>query len=107
MRHGDFALVAAAAQVTLAADASWQGVRLGLGGVAPTPADCSHLLTPLVGKRPTWDELREALRPIEDEIDPQGDIHASAAYRKELAHTLAYRAIERAIRHTGSAPPEQ
>jgi aerobic carbon-monoxide dehydrogenase medium subunit len=107
MRHGDFALVAAAAQVTLAADATLQGVRLGIGGVAPTPADCSRLLAPLVGKVPTQAELREALHPIEDEINPQGDIHASAVYRKELAQTLAYRAIERAIRHSGATSPDQ
>jgi aerobic carbon-monoxide dehydrogenase medium subunit len=107
IRRGDFALVAAAAQVSLAADATLQGVRLGIGGVAPTPADCSHLLAPLVGKVPTWSELREALHPIEDEINPPGDIHASAEYRKELAQTLAYRAIERAIRHAGATLPEQ
>jgi aerobic carbon-monoxide dehydrogenase medium subunit len=103
MRQGDFALVAAAAQVTLAADASLQSVQLGIGGVGATPVDCSHLLTPLVGRGLTQPELREALRHLEDEIDPQGDIHASAAYRKELAQTLAYRAIERAIGHAGSA----
>ena len=106
MRRGDFALVAAAAQVTLAADATLQEVRLGIGGVAPTPADCSHLLAPLVGKDPTESELREALHPIENKINPQGDIHASAGYRKELAQTLAYRAIERAIRHAGATSPE-
>jgi CO/xanthine dehydrogenase FAD-binding subunit len=105
IRRGDFALVAAAAQVSLAADATLQGVRLGIGGVAPTPADCSHLIAPLVGKVPTQTELREVLRPIEDEINPQGDIHASAVYRKELAHTLAYRAVESAIRHARSASP--
>lgn len=106
MRRGDFALVTAAAQVTLAADATLQGGRLGIGGVAPTPADCSHLLASLVGKVPTQAELREALHPIEDEINPQGDIHASALYRKELAQTLAYRAIERAIRHAGTTSSE-
>lgn len=107
MRRGDFALVAAAAQVSLAADATLQGVRLGIGGVAPTPADCSHLLAALVGKVPTQADLREALHPIEDEINPPGDIHASAVYRKELAQTLAYRAIERAIRHAGATSPGQ
>jgi aerobic carbon-monoxide dehydrogenase medium subunit len=107
MRRGDFALVAAAAQVTLATDATLQGVRLSIGGVAPTPVDCSHLLAPLVGKVPTQAELREALHPIEDEINPQGDIHASTVYRKELAQTLAYRAIERAIRHAGATSPKQ
>lgn len=97
MRHGDFALVAAAAQVTLTNDGLLQTVQLGLGGVAPTPLDCSSVLAPLIGKVPTQGELQKALQAIEDEIDPQGDIHASAEYRKELAQTLAYRALERAI----------
>jgi CO/xanthine dehydrogenase FAD-binding subunit len=107
LRRGDFALVAAAAQVTLAADATIQEVRLCIGGVAPTPVDCSHLLAPLVGKPPTQPELREALHHIEGEIDPQGDIHASSAYRKDLAQTLAYRAVERAIQYTGAVSPKQ
>lgn len=102
LRRGDFALVVAAAQVTLAADATVQAVRLGIGGVSPTPADCSHLLEPLVGKVPTQVELREALHHLDGEINPQGDIHASATYRKELAHTLAYRAIESAMRYAGA-----
>jgi CO/xanthine dehydrogenase FAD-binding subunit len=51
--------------------------------------------------------LREALHHIEDEIAPQGDIHASPAYRKKLAQTLAYRVVERAIQHAGAVSPEQ
>ena len=107
MRHGDFALVVAAAQVTLAADASLQSVRLGIGGVGPTPVDCSHVLASFVGTIPTQADLREALRSIAHELDPPGDIHASAAYRKDLAQTLAFRAIDHAIqkakevRHSG------
>jgi carbon-monoxide dehydrogenase medium subunit len=107
MRRGDFALVVAAAQVACTGDATVQGVRLCIGGVAPTPIDCSHVLGPLVGKRPTQPELREALHHIEDEIAPQGDIHASPAYRKKLAQTLAYRVVERAIQHAGAVSPEQ
>jgi len=44
LRHGDFALVIAAAQVTLTAHATLQTVRLGIGGVGQTPLDCSHAL---------------------------------------------------------------
>src|SRR5207247_9015119 len=64
MRRGDFALVAAAAQVSLAADATLQGVRLGIGGVAHTPADCSQLVAPLVGKGPTQTESQKVHRRI-------------------------------------------
>lgn len=97
LRHGDFALVIAAAQVTLAADATLQTVRLGIGGVGPTPFDCSHALAPLAGRAPTPSSLRETLRSIPDELNPPGDIHASAEYRKDLAQTLAYRALDHAI----------
>ncbi len=103
LRHGDFALVVAAAQVTLAADASLQTARLGIGGVGPTPLDCSHVLAPLAGQVPTPASLREALRSITNELNPPGDIHASAEYRKELAQTLAYHALDHAIQKASAA----
>ncbi len=97
LRHGDFALVIATAQVTLTAHATLQTVRLGIGGVGPNPLDCSHALAQLAGRAPTPSSLREALRNIPDELNPPGDIHASTEYRKELAQTLAYRALDHAI----------
>lgn len=97
MRHGDFALVAAAAQVVLDVNSCLQNVRLGIGGAGSTPIDCSHVLAPLLGQSPEPAHIREVLRGIVGELDPPEDIHASAQYRAELAQVLAYRALERAI----------
>jgi len=95
-RHGDFALAAAAAQVTLDADGTLVELRLCIGGAGPTPVDCSHLLSSLAGRAPSTEDIRDALRRLDDELEPLADIHADAAYRKELAQVMAYRAIERA-----------
>ncbi|WP_165423200.1 FAD binding domain-containing protein [Ktedonosporobacter rubrisoli] len=97
LRHGDFALVAAAAQVTLGTDGTLAAVRLGIGGAAPTPIDCSHLFVPVLKQAPDPSVLREILHNVKDHLDPTADIHASAEYRLELAETLAYRALERAM----------
>ncbi len=102
MRHGDFALVVAAAQVTLGTDAALQSVRLGLGGVGSTPIDCSSLLVPLTGTTPTSNDLHKVLSGIADKLDPPGDMHASTAYRKELAHVVAYRAVNAALQSARS-----
>ena len=102
LRHGDFALAAATAQVTLNPTGTLAGLRLCIGGAGPTPVDCSHIFNSLTDHIPSLENIRDELRRIDDELDPFEDIHADAAYRKELAGTLAFRAIERALhRATG------
>lgn len=103
-RHGDFALAAAVAQVTLNADSRLADLRLCIGGAGPTPVDCSHVLASLLNGTPSTEEVKDALRRIDDELDPLEDIHADAAYRKELAQVLAYRAIDRAWQRARAAP---
>jgi carbon-monoxide dehydrogenase medium subunit len=75
-RHGDFALGAAAAVVTLAPDGSVASARLALGGFDSVPV------------RATPDPAKAAA-----EVHPVDDIHAPAAYRRKLAQTLAQRAL--------------
>ena len=95
-RHGDFALAVAAAQITLNADGTLANLRLCIGGAGPTPIDGSHIFASLAGRIVTPEDVRDALRGLDDELDPLEDIHADAAYRKELARVMAFRAIERA-----------
>lgn len=103
-RHGDFALAAAVAQVTLNGDGTLADVRLSIGGAGPTPIDCSHVLASLLNSAPSAEDIQDALRRIDNELDPPEDIHADAAYRKELAQVLAYRAIDRAWQRARAAP---
>lgn len=75
-RHGDFALGAAAAAVTLDSGGRVAARRLVLGGFDSVPREA----TPDPGAVP-------------DEIRPVDDIHAPAGYRRKLAQTLARRAL--------------
>jgi len=82
-RRGDFAVVAVACMV------SNGSVRLGVGGVADTPAVR------------TWNDLAEdaiddALNEFAWELGGFDDIHASASYRRRLVRRLGRRAIEEA-----------
>lgn len=95
-RHGDFAIVAAAAQITVETDGSLAGARLGIGGASPVPLDCSAILEPLIGSAPADPELRRALERLASVLEPDSDIHAGAEYRRELALEMALRAARRA-----------
>ncbi len=107
-RHGDFALVAVVASVALAEDGAVATARLTVGGVGGTPADLSDLAHPLVGERNPDRAIRDAGDAVRDGLEPDGDVHASAAYRKELAGALSQRALGKALaraREAAAAAP--
>jgi CO/xanthine dehydrogenase FAD-binding subunit len=85
-RHGDFALGAAAALVRLDATGHVIDSRLVLGGCDSVPV----LATPDPDA-------------VAGEINPVDDIHATGAYRRKLASTLARRALELAERRAREA----
>jgi len=94
-RHGDFAIVSAAA--LLEADAKGRITRaaLTLGGIAPAPvraAEVEKLLTGTKGSQTLFKEAGEACRKLE----MMEDVHVTAAYRRQLAAVLARRALEKA-----------
>ncbi|MAF46980.1 MAG: FAD binding domain-containing protein [Rhodospirillales bacterium] len=79
-RRGDFAIV------SLAAAASENSVRLGVGGVAATPT---------VRDWPGLDDagLDDALNAFAWDLGGGDDIHASGQYRRELVRRLGRRTI--------------
>jgi aerobic carbon-monoxide dehydrogenase medium subunit len=96
-RPGDFALVGAAASVTLDANGAVQRVGLALSGVGPVPFGASDLVSPgLVGVQPGPDALQAAADLVRDAVTPSGDIHAPAEYRRHLAAVLTRRALAQA-----------
>jgi len=102
-RASDFALVAAAAQVTLDDDGACTRVAAALGGVGAVPI---RVQAPdaLVGRRLDPATVEHALAGLADEIAPEDDPHASADYRRRVARTLLARALLEA--HEGAlAPP--
>ena len=74
--------------------------------VEPKTADVS-LLDELAAldaatARDAFDRMREASSAGE-EIDPTGDLHASAAFKRHLARVLTVRALKRAVERAGEA----
>jgi len=98
-RHGDFALAAAAATVTLRADGTMDKVNLVFAGVAPVL--WSKAAT-LIGQRPDSIHFQHAAAAAAAELDCESDIHASAEYRREASKALARRALEKAAGRAAS-----
>jgi len=94
-RHGDFAL-AGVGVVLAVRRGRIAEARIGLTGVGPTPVRAAQAERGLVGQPPStalWAEAAEAVRGA---VEPDGDIHASAEYRKHVAGVLTLRALQEA-----------
>lgn len=92
-RHGDFAIVAAAAQVALDADGRCTRASFGIGGGASTPLALAHLAARLVGTKLDDQTIGEVAHAAAAEAEFSSDLHAGADYRKHLAATLAAHAL--------------
>ena len=102
VRHGDFAMVAAAAQVALDGDGRFVRASFGLAGVDRTPVAFPQIAQRLVGAGADRDVLEDAAREAAAGIEPGGDLHASAEYRRHLARVLAARALREACERAGT-----
>ena len=89
-RHGDFAIVAAAAQVAVDDDGKCIRATFGVGAVAPTPAAFPALAQRLVGTRLEKETLRDVAHDAVATLEPGSDTHANADYRRHLAGVLIY-----------------
>jgi carbon-monoxide dehydrogenase medium subunit len=94
-RHGDFAIVSAAA--LLEADAGGRIARASvtIGGIGPAPVRVTEVERALVGNVISDALLRDASEQCR-KLEATGDVHAPAAYRQQLAGVLARRALEQA-----------
>ena len=91
-RHGDFAIAGAAAQVAL--DADGRCVRAALGtSSAPIPQAHADIAERLVGTALDDDTIAAAAAAVRAAVEPDADLHASAAYRRHLAGVMARRAL--------------
>ena len=98
-RHGDYALAGAAVVVTLDEKGKCKEARIALVSVGDMPMLARKAIKALVGEKPTAEIIKEAAEAAgAKDCDPPGDIHASAAYRRQLATVLTRRALERAFK---------
>ena len=98
-RHGDFAIVGLAAQLTLN-DGVISDARLAFSGVADVPVRARDAEDLLKGQRPSGELFAEAARVATAAIDPPADLHGSSEYRKKVATALVRRGLKAA---TGNA----
>jgi CO/xanthine dehydrogenase FAD-binding subunit len=92
-RRSDFAFVASAAQVALGADGRCTALSVGIGGAGDAPVRLDAVSDALLGSRLEEAAVRDAVAAASEELETVDDLHASAAYRKRVAATLARRAI--------------
>jgi CO/xanthine dehydrogenase FAD-binding subunit len=96
IRHGDFAMVAAVAQIALDGDGRCTRAALGLGGVGGTPLAFPKIAARLAGTKLDDAVVRDAAEAAAAACEPGSDLHASAEYRRHLAGVLAGRALREA-----------
>jgi carbon-monoxide dehydrogenase medium subunit len=97
-RHGDYALCGVAATVVLDGAGVITGARVGAISIHPTPlvVDCDAALA---GTSADDAALDAAAALVDEASEPEADLHATVAYRRQLTRVLTTRAIRDAIAH--------
>jgi len=94
-RHGDFAIVSAAALLIEDGAGKITRASVTLGGMGAAPVRASAVEQALVGTRPDDKLLRDICETCR-KFEAVDDVHAPAAYRQQLATVMSRRALERA-----------
>jgi len=99
-RHGDFAIVGIAAMVVLDGTRCREA-RLATAGAGPVPVRLRGAEEILVRDGVGQAALTAAGARAAELVDPDSDLHASAAYRRNLTRVLTERALARAVARAG------
>lgn len=95
-RHGDFAVVSAAALLDVDAGGIIKRAAVALGGVAAVPLRMDAVEAQLVGQKASEELFRSAAETCRA-IDAVADVHATVEYRQHLAAVLTRRALVQAL----------
>lgn len=102
-RHGDFALVGAAAMVALSGGAVREA-RICLMGVGGRAVRLRQVEAALTGADPSEATFAAAAADAVRDLETASDIHGSAAYRRHIAGVTIRRALTTAARRAGGTP---
>jgi len=94
-RHGDFAIVSAAALLVEDGAGKIGRASVIIGGMGTVPIRAVELEQALIGQAPDDKLLREACESCR-KLEAIDDVHAPASYRQHLAAVLSRRALEQA-----------
>ena len=95
-RKGDYAMVAAAAMLSVD-NGVCRRVRLGFRNVGETIFRMKAIEAQIEGQAPSAELFSAAARAAMDGVDPSSDIHADAAYRRDLVKVLTERVLTAAV----------
>ncbi|MDX2000349.1 MAG: xanthine dehydrogenase family protein subunit M [Thermoanaerobaculia bacterium] len=95
-RHGDYAQVGVNAVVTADEHGVCRAARLVFFSVGDGPVDAVEAGRLLVGQRLGPESFAAASEAVGRQLEPSGDIHASAAFKRHLARVLTRRVLETA-----------
>jgi len=93
IRDSDFALAAAGVQLSLDGAGTCTRLHIAIGGASPVPMRLGDVEGALTGTTLDDDTIRAETVRIAALVDPQGDIHADAAYRRRVARIMTERAL--------------
>lgn len=93
LRRGDFAIAAAAVFYDVDASGRAANAHVGVIGVGDRPMRLPSVEAVLNGARVEGDLIGRAAAATSAAVEPQDDIHASAAYRRSLVGTMVERAL--------------
>lgn len=100
-RHGDFALVGIAALIAAEGERCAMA-RLAAAGVGPVPVRLRAAEEILERGGCSAEAIEAAAARAAVLVTPDSDLHASAAYRRQLTRVLTGRAVRRALGRPGS-----
>jgi len=100
-KTGDFAVAAAAAQVTLSAKGTVERCGIALTNAGLTPVEASDAMKFLTGKMPDDKTIAEAAKMAAAKSAPSADRRGSVVYKKEMARVLTARALKKAVERAG------
>jgi carbon-monoxide dehydrogenase medium subunit len=95
-----FAVVGVAASLTIDADGTCQNVSIGITGVSSKAYRPSAVESALTGAKLNEQTIANAAAHAADGVEANGDLFASADYRKHLAAVYTKRAIAAAAQRT-------
>jgi carbon-monoxide dehydrogenase medium subunit len=100
-RHGDYALVGLVVALTVE-EGTIDEAALAFFGVAGTPVRVARAEEALRGERPSEELFERVADLVRGELDPPGDLHASANHRRHLAGVLTRRGLQTATDRIGA-----
>jgi carbon-monoxide dehydrogenase medium subunit len=100
-KTGDFAVAAAAVQLTLNAKGAIERAAIGLTNAALTPVEAADAAKFLVGKMPDEKTIAEAAKMAGAKSAPSADRKGTVEYKKEMARVMVTRALRKAVQRAG------